>query len=87
MQAIALITGDELLLNYNVDIETHDVINYMRNLTWKWAYMEEKKELKTTLSVYFDDKYGAAFTEVITPYGICYTFNNPDAQQFFNLQL
>lgn len=82
MQAIALILNDDFLLSYNLSIDVSDVIDYIRNLTWKWA----KKDSGIYQEADFDDYFGINFAEIIGPYGFCYTFNIIDAEDLFHLE-
>jgi hypothetical protein len=85
MQATALVTGDEFLLNYNIDIDASDVTDYILNLTWDWSGIRTKIYKHSFL--HYDDYWTVYFSEVITPYGYCYTFNNPDPDKFYRLDL
>jgi hypothetical protein len=85
MQATALVTGDEFLLNYNIDIDASDVTDYILNLTWDWSAHRSYRNKFT--HIHFDDYWTVYFSELITPYGFCYTFNNPDPDQFYNLNM
>lgn len=81
MQAIALVTGDELLLEYNLTIETEDVLGYLRKLH---LYFIRDGFFN---HVNFDNYYGIDFAFVVGPSGFCYNFNMIDADELFNLNL
>jgi hypothetical protein len=77
MQAVALVTSDEFLVQYNLTIDTDDVIDYIRILSIDWT--------KTTMTSYFDDLYGIDFAAIISPFGFCYNFNLVEAHRVFEL--
>jgi acid-sensing ion channel, other len=68
MQAVALVTGDEFLADFNLTIDTADVLEYMGNLTWNW------RKISLPL-IDFDDQYGIEFAQIVTPSGVCENFN------------
>jgi acid-sensing ion channel, other len=79
MQAVALVTGDEFLVPFNLTIDANDVVNYIKKLTDSW---------KTILdNINFDDQYGVAFAEIIGPFGFCYNFNLIRSTELFNLDI
>jgi hypothetical protein len=55
MQAIALATGDEFLVPFNLTIDAEDVLDYMSELRVRWH------NRKTTNFAFFDDYYGVEF--------------------------
>jgi hypothetical protein len=77
MQAVALATGDQFLLRYNLSVDTRDVLSYISDLTFKWVM---KENFAT-----FDEFYGIDFAPLIGSTGVCYSFNNADPEQIFNL--
>jgi hypothetical protein len=79
MQAIGLVTNDDFLVPYNLSIETYDVLNYIKILTWDWdgAMMH---------TIHFDDYYGIDFAEIIGQSGFCYNFNMVNASDLFHLE-
>jgi hypothetical protein len=81
MQAVALLTGDEFLVRYNLTIDAHDVLGYMHKLNYKWTDKSFKKY--TT----FDDYYYIEFAYMVGPTGFCYNFNMIDADKLFDLKL
>jgi hypothetical protein len=81
MQAIGLVLGDEFLLQYNFSIDTTDVATYIKNLTWDWN-TDEHNHMSD-----FDDYWQPRFSEILGPYGFCYSFNIVDAEELFNLEM
>jgi hypothetical protein len=79
MQAIALVTGDEFLVPFNLTIDTDDVQKYVKHLTWDWTNPSLKHE------IHFDDYYSVDFTEILGASGICYNFNLVDSKKLFHL--
>jgi hypothetical protein len=75
MQAIALVTGDEFLVPFNLTIDTNDVLEHIKNLTWNWNHKNYFQK------VHFDDDYGIDFAEIIGASGFCYNFNLVDADE------
>jgi hypothetical protein len=68
MQALALVTGDEFLVPFNLTIDTADVLDYIESLAWDWRSMSMPL-------IDFDDQYGIEFTKIATPSGVCDNFN------------
>lgn len=79
MQVIALIHNDDFLLQFNVSIDTKDVLTYIRNMTFDWS--------KNYRYAHFDDRFAIEYSEIIGPYGFCYTFNIIEANDLFELQM
>jgi hypothetical protein len=79
MMSIALVTGDEFLLAYNLTIGAEDVLDYMKRLFVDW------KDTSVFKNAYFDDKDGINFAGIVGPTGFCYNFNLADAAKLFNL--
>jgi hypothetical protein len=79
MQAIALVTGDDFLLSFNLTIDTGNVLDYLRKLLVPWKHESYAR------SAHFDDYYGVDFATTLGPTGFCYNFNMIDAQDLFNL--
>jgi hypothetical protein len=79
MQAIALATGDEFLVPFNLTIDAEDVLDYMSELRVRWH------NRKTTNFAFFDDYYGVEFAEIIGASGFCYNFNMPEAADLLQL--
>jgi len=79
MQAIALVTNDKFLLNFNISIDTSDVVDYMHKLERQWFGNNYFP------AVYFLERYAVNFTKVISHRGICYDFNIVDASELFHL--
>jgi hypothetical protein len=79
MQAIALVTGDEFLVPFNLTIDTDDVQKYVKHLTWDWTNPSLKHE------IHFDDYYSVDFAEILGASGICYNFNLVDSKKLFHL--
>jgi len=79
MQAIALVTNDKFLLNFNITIDASDVIDYMQKLKREWFGEDYASNF------YFLERYRVNFTELISHRGICYDFNIINASQLFHL--
>jgi hypothetical protein len=81
MQAIGLVTGDEFLVQFNLTIDTEDVLDYIKNLTWDWT-----DPYKYVNNNDFDDDFGIDFAAIVGPLGICYNFNMVEAVDLFYLE-
>jgi hypothetical protein len=81
MQAIALVTGDEFLVPYNLTIDTDDVLVYMRELFTPW---DVYGVVKTAV---FERSYAARMTAIISHAGFCHNFNMVDAEELLNFDL
>jgi hypothetical protein len=81
MQVVGVVTGDEFLLNYNLTIDTENLLHYLEYLGFYW--------FKTDLDNYatFDDFYGIDFSLFNAPGGYCYSFNMVLADELFNLDM
>lgn len=79
MQAIALILDDDFLLQFNISIETEDILTFIKNLTYRWEKIHNE--------AHFDDKYRIQFAEIISSYGFCYTFNIIEPNDLFKLEM
>jgi hypothetical protein len=81
MQAVALVTGDEFLLSFNLTIDTEDVLDYLKKLHSNWqmrGYMR---------LAHFDNFYGIDFALVVGSAGFCYNFNMIESADLFNLEM
>jgi hypothetical protein len=81
MQAVALVTGDEFLLSYNLTIDVHDVLSFINQLNFKWTDPRVRKYAT------FDDYYGVDFAYIIGPSGFCFNFNMINADELLDLKL
>lgn len=88
MQAIELIARDDFLAQYNVSIDTSDVIEYMRKAIRVWDLQGKYDKNLGTYSheMNFKDKYLIEFAEIITSNGFCYSFNIADAKDILKLE-
>jgi hypothetical protein len=89
MQAIELATGDDFLANYNVSIDTSDVIEYMRKATRIWtSKLGESDEILGQYHHWADFilQFKLIMAEVITQRGFCYSFNIAEPSQLFRLE-
>jgi hypothetical protein len=77
MQVVALVTGDEFLVPYNLTIDTEDVLVYINLLSKAYETYQN--------FVTFDDYYGIDFARVIGSTGFCYNFNMVNASQLLRL--
>jgi hypothetical protein len=75
MLAIALVTGDEFLVPYNLTIGTEKVLICLVGLLSKWSQKDFQRES------YFDDKYAIEFNIVTGPSGFCYNFNMAKSEE------
>jgi hypothetical protein len=80
MQAVALVTGDEFLVSFNMTIDANDVLDYIKKLTWKWF------DRRLVNDIGFDDFYGIYFADIIGSSGICYSFNIVVPEKIFHLE-
>ena len=81
MQAIALVTGDEFLVPFNLTIDTDDVLDFIQNLHTQW------NQFGYTRNAHFDDFYGIDFAVIAGSAGLCYNFTIIDANELFNLEM
>jgi hypothetical protein len=81
MQAIALATGDEFLVPFNLTIDVENVIEYLKKLLVEW---NDKNIAKLAN---FEKKYGIDFALVVGPSGFCYNFNMVNSHELFNLEM
>ena len=79
MQAIALVLNDEFLLQFNISIETEDILIFIDNLTY---HLQKEHKI-----VHFDDFFAVEFAKIIGPNGFCYTFNIIEPNDLFNLEM
>jgi hypothetical protein len=79
MQVVAVVTGDEFLLSYNLTLDTENLLYYLNFLGYYWF----RKDLENY--AYFDDFYGIDFALLYAPGGFCYNFNMVKADELFNL--
>lgn len=84
MQAVALVTGDEFLVPYNLTIGIGDVLDYMWKLHISWTNFG--LDFGFTKYAHFDDNYGIDFAVIASSTGHCYNFNMIDAYELFNLE-
>jgi hypothetical protein len=80
MLAVALVTGDEFLVGYNLSIDTSDIINSISHLNFLWDEMKLRKG-------FFMDHYAIDFAAIPGASGICYNFNMVDAHDLYHLEL
>jgi len=81
MQAIALVTNDKFLLNYNITIDTNDVIDYIQKLNRTFYNFSEGYNPV----LLFLEQFAINFTNVISHHGVCFDFNIVNASQLFHL--
>lgn len=81
MQALALVTGDEFLIPYNLSITTEDVLDHIMGLTYYWG-SEEIVNFS-----HFDDRYGIDYAFQVGPTGYCYNFNLVNSVELLNLEM
>jgi hypothetical protein len=82
MQVVALVTGDEFLISYNLTIDTADFMGYLRNLSWDWRQGTWRR---IQYHFEFDERFGTNFSEILGPIGICTNFNMIQADELFYL--
>jgi hypothetical protein len=83
MQAVGLVVGDDFLVKYNLTIDTDDIIELIRNLTYDW----DPENGKVAQYIDFNDYFGTEFAEILGPFGFCNSFNIVDAEELFNLEM
>jgi hypothetical protein len=82
MQAVALVTGDELLVPLiTQSIDTEDVLTFIDRLKYDFNLYEKSSY------VTFDDQYGVDFAPMFGPSGVCYNFNMIHAHELFHLDM
>jgi hypothetical protein len=79
MQAVALVTGDEFLVQFNLTIDAVNMDDFLYELTWKW-----EKDINQRIG--FDDFYGARFRQILSFSGMCFTFNVAAIEEILNLE-
>jgi hypothetical protein len=79
MQAVALVTGDELLVPFNMSINTEDVLSFIDQIKFDFKFYERSSYIT------FDDQYGVDFAPIFGPSGVCYNFNMVDAYEMLHL--
>jgi hypothetical protein len=79
MQVIALVTGDEFLVPFNLTIDAEDMEDFLHDLTWIWFYYLPH-------NIGFDDLYGVSFYPNLGFSGMCYTFNVVEFEKIFYLE-
>lgn len=77
MQAVALVTGDEFLVSFNLTIDAEDVRDYIASLGYDWH------ENRHYTVVNFDDQFGIDYAPIPGPSGLCYNFNMIKAEELF----
>lgn len=89
IQAISMVMHDDFVLNMKLKIDTKDIFKYLKLILrkfhgpyegeWKGAGPEnaEGNWLRN---------YNVYLTTMITSYGYCFTFNNPNLTDFFEPQ-
>jgi hypothetical protein len=77
MQAVALVTGDEFLVPFNLTIATADVFDFIDLLNMKY---DTNKNFVT-----FDDYYGIDFARIVGSTGFCFNFNMVSSADLFHL--
>jgi hypothetical protein len=77
MQAVALVTGDEFLVSFNLTIDTADVFDFIDQLNVDYDTYENYG--------IFDDYYGIDFARIIGPTGFCFNFNMITTAELFHL--
>jgi hypothetical protein len=80
MQAVALVTGDESLVAYNLTIDASDVYDFIKDLTINW------RRNASRYNFVFNDQFGVDFAETIGPNGFCFNFNLIHSHDLFYLE-
>jgi hypothetical protein len=81
MQAVAVVTGDEFLLTYNLSLGTEDLLSYIDEIKYNFESFHRKSY------IVFDDYHGVDVAPIAAPSGICYNFNMIDSEVLFNLDM
>jgi hypothetical protein len=89
MQAIELVTNDDFLAQFNLTIDTSDVVDYMRLARREW-YIEDGKFIRPlgrfAHEFYFMERNKAKVHEVLTSRGFCYSFNIAPPSEVLQLE-
>lgn len=75
------------MLQFNVTIDTTDIIDNIIELKAIWNYENWNKERGMHHhQLEFADEWGVDLAEILTPWGFCYNFNIIDAKDLFNIE-
>jgi hypothetical protein len=80
--AVALATGDEFFVAYNLSIDTNEIMLSINRLNFIWE--QEQKRLRYGI---FLDAYVIDFAAMAGASGICYNFNMINAADLYHLEL
>lgn len=80
MQVVSLVTGDEFLNNFDLDLDTNQFFSYLENITL------DMRDTFYTRRLYMNEYVGVELSRIITFNGYCYSFNIPDADNIFHVE-
>lgn len=75
MHAIGLIMNDDFLVPFNLSLSTENIAEYFYKL---------QRIILKEYTGSFILKYQINFAKVITPFGLCFTFNSMDSSDMFD---
>jgi hypothetical protein len=78
--AVALATGDEFFVAYNLSIDTNEIMLSINRLNFIWEQIRLRDG-------YFMDAFGIDFAAMAGASGICYNFNMINAADLYHLEL
>lgn len=81
MQVVSLVTGDEFLNDYDLNLDTKHFYDYLKNITFNW-----NDDADASSHFDFNELIGVELSEVITSNGFCHSFNIPDSEKVFFTQ-
>lgn len=81
MQVVSLVTGDEFLNSFDLDLNTNQFYSYLKDIT-----LDLKDKISYFKVIHMNIYLGVHLSTVITSNGFCYSFNLPDADKFFQLE-
>lgn len=74
MHAIGLIMNDDFLVQFNLSLSTENITE---------SFYKIQRILIEGYRGSFIQKYSISFSKILTPFGLCLTFNNIDASELF----
>lgn len=76
MHAIGLIMNDDFLVQFNLSLSTENITDY---------FYKVHRIIFEYYKGSFIQKYKINFAKVLTPFGLCFTFNNMDSSEMFHI--
>ena len=86
LQVTSLISSDGFMKNFN--ISTDDFLERLREYYDFWQYDQQSsnKMYVQRMLANWSAEYEANLTQVLHPKGFCFTFNFPNASEFYHLE-